>query len=274
MTIHSFFKAQKADPDWQFTPDQYFNKEFKIIDASTIELKEEIKDSIVLRQNPTEKPLLAKHVRINALEYSDLDLVVINEANSKIQQIYLYDIHVKEHANMTFHIFVKDGKLNKHIIQVFLAESSSINIIGLMSNDVGGDTEIVTKVVHQGTDSMCNQLMYGMAGQRSQTVFQSMNIMLENTNGSESNIENSNLILDKSGRCFGKPEVYIESDDITISHGTFTACLNDDIIHYLQSRGIRYKQARDMITKGFQHQVIDILPTDELRDEITQLFAQ
>jgi hypothetical protein len=29
MGIQSFLKAQKGDPDWVFTPEQYFNKEFK-----------------------------------------------------------------------------------------------------------------------------------------------------------------------------------------------------------------------------------------------------
>ena len=32
MGIQSFLKATKGDPDWAFTPEQYFDKEFKIID--------------------------------------------------------------------------------------------------------------------------------------------------------------------------------------------------------------------------------------------------
>jgi Fe-S cluster assembly scaffold protein SufB len=272
MTIHSFFKAERGDPDWQFTPEHYFNKEFKIIDASTISLQEKIKDSIVLRQNPTDKALLAKHVKINALEQSDLDLVVINEANSKIQQIYLYDIHVMPGANVNFNIFVKDGKLNKHIIQVFLEDSASINISGLMHNTVKGDTEVITKIIHQGTDSVSNQMIFGMAESYSQTVVQSMTVIQDGACGSESTIENSNLILGKSGRCFGKPEVFVASDDVRSSYGSFTDYLNEDLIHYLQCRGLNYDSARAMLIRGFQNQAFSLLPNTELHEEVVQLF--
>ncbi len=36
MGIHSFLKAEKGDPDWQFSPEDYFGKEFKIIDNEPI----------------------------------------------------------------------------------------------------------------------------------------------------------------------------------------------------------------------------------------------
>jgi len=54
MGIQSFLKAQKGDPDWTFTPEQYFDKEFKLIDANLIELRQGKSDSIVLRQAPSE----------------------------------------------------------------------------------------------------------------------------------------------------------------------------------------------------------------------------
>ena len=94
MTIHSFLKAERGDPDWQFTPDQHFGKEFKMVDASSIELKANTSDLMVLRQTPTDKKLLAKHLNIKIREEAKLDLFIINEADSKLQQIFLYDIYL------------------------------------------------------------------------------------------------------------------------------------------------------------------------------------
>ena len=78
MSIHSFLKAEKGDPDWQFSPEDYFGKEFKIIDASIVELQEDKSEHVVLRQNPTEKELLAKHLKINLQKNSILDLIILN----------------------------------------------------------------------------------------------------------------------------------------------------------------------------------------------------
>lgn len=273
MTIHSYFKAEKGDPDWQFTPEQYFDKKFKIIDANTIELTENVSDRVILRQTPSDKSLLAKHLRISVLNNSELELVVINDAAPHLQQIFLYDVHVHENANLSFNIFAKDGKLNKHIIQVFLYDGAQLAISGLMSNTVGGDTEIITKIVHQGINSQSDQLVYGMAGNSSQTVFQSMTLIAEGSNGSSANIENSNLILSDGSRCYGKPDVFVGSDGVSASYGSFSEYLTNDKLTYLQSRGISIEKAREMIINGFRDQSLDFLQSSDLLEELKQLYT-
>ena len=271
MTIHSYFKAEKGDPDWQFTPEQYFDKKFKIIDASTIELQEDIEDRIILRQTPADKSLLAKHLCISALPGSTLDLIVINDADSKLQQIFLYDIHVKENANLNLHVFVKDGKLNKHIFQIILHEGANSAVTGLMSNSVGGDTEIITKILHQGISSTSDQLVLGLADNNSQTVFQSMTLMADKCDSSRATIENSNLILSKGSRCYGKPEVYIGADSVSASYGSFTEYLDEKKLQYLRSRGLSEEKSREIIVEGFQKQVFSLMESN-LVEELKQLY--
>lgn len=273
MTIHSYFKAEKGDPDWQFTPEQYFDKKFKIIDANTIELQEAVSEKIVLRQTPSDKSLLAKHINITVLNESDLSLTVINDADAKLQQIFLYDIQVKENANIDVNMFIKDGKLNKHIIQVFLHEGATITIAGLMSNSVNGDTEIITKIVHHGENSSSNQLIFAMAsGKKSQTVFQSIALLAEGSDGSCANIENENLILSDGARCHGKPEMFVGADSVTTSYGTFSEYITPEKLQYLQSKGISEDDARDIIINGFKNQAFEIMQTSELTEELKQLF--
>jgi Fe-S cluster assembly scaffold protein SufB len=273
MAIHSFLKVEKGDPDWQFSPETYFGKEFKLIDASTVELAKQNSELMVLRQNPTENELLAKHIKIKLEQESKLDLIIINEANKKLQQIFLYDIHVEEGASINFGIFVKDGKFNKHIVQVYLEEGAEFNSYGLMMNSVGGDTEIITKVVHQHPSSTSHQLILGMADAKSQTVFQSVTALDENSHGSEAHIECANLILGEDGRCFSKPDIYSDCNDVRSSHGSMVDHLNADKIYYLQSKGLDYYQAKKTIISSFQEQTISIVPYEDIKEEIQQLFS-
>jgi Fe-S cluster assembly protein SufD len=272
MAIHSFLKAEKGDPDWQFSPEQYFGKEFKIIDASSIEIKTDVKDLMVLRQNPTDKALLAKHIKIDAQPNSYLDLIVINEADEKLQQIFLYDIHLEENSTINFGIFVKGGKFNKHIIQVFLEEGANFSAYGLLSNDVGGDTEVITKVVHQHPNTSSRQLILGRSGEVSQTVFQGMVVLDEGSDGSEASVESMNLITGPKGRCFSKPEIYANIDSVKYSIGSITENLNAEKIYYLQSRGLETKKALSTVVNSFQNQSINLVPYDDLREEISSIF--
>lgn len=272
MAIHSFLKIEKGDPDWQFTPERYFGKEFKLIDANTMEINQGQTDVMVLRQNPTEKELLAKHLKIHVKPESKLDLLVLNDSDSKLQQIFLYDIHIEEGGSLNFGIFVKGGKFNKHIVQVYLEEGGEFNAYGLMVNTTGGDTEIITKVIHQNVETISNQLILGMAGKNSQTVFQGMTVLSEGSNGSEATVEGRNLIVGEHGRCHSKPDVFVDCDEVSASYGSDTAHLDQEKLFYLQSRGLDLKQATDIAINSFQNQVINIIPYSDLKQEVIQLY--
>jgi hypothetical protein len=272
MGIHSFLKAEKGDPDWAFSPDNYFGKEFKIIDASSIEISSGVKDLMVLRQDPNDKNLLAKHIKIDSKPRSQLDLVIINDAEDKLQQVFIYDIHLHEHSIINFGIFVKGGKFNKHIIQVTLDEGSNFSAFGLMENNVGGDTEIITKIVHQTHETSSRQFILGRSGDNSQTVFQAMVVQEEGGEGSEATVESMNLVTGVKGRCFSKPEIYANCDVAKSITSASVEHLTAEKIYYLQSRGIDPKTAAKTIIKGFQNQSISLLPYDDLRNEITEIF--
>lgn len=273
MAIHSFLKAEKGDPDWQFTPEKYLGKEFKLVDANTLELTTGHTELMVLRQNPTEKNLLAKHLKINLQPEAKLDLIIINEADSKLQQIFLYDITVAEGAAINFGIFAKNGKLNKHIIQVHLEAGAEFNSYGLLVNHCGGDTEVVTKIVHQNPDTISNQYIVGMAGKDSQTVFQALTILTPESQGSEVHIEGNNLVLGENARCHTKPDIYVDCEATHSSSGFATNYLDEDKIYYLQSKGIEYKKAVTSLINSFQAQVLSIIAYDDIREEIKQIYS-
>jgi Fe-S cluster assembly scaffold protein SufB len=273
MGIHSFLKVEKGDPDWQFSPEHYFGKEFKIIDASTIEIAEGVKDLMVLRQSPTDKGMLAKHIKIQSRVGSHMDLVIINEADAKLQQIFIYDVHLCEGSTINFGIFTKGGKFNKHIIQVTLDAGAQFSTYGLMSNDCGGDTEIITKIVHQHPASISRQFILGHAGDGSQTVFQTMAVIDEEADGSETSVESINLITGIKGRCFSKPDVYMNCDTGHSTVGSVTDTINSEKLCYLQSRGLDSKQAVKTIIDSFYAQATNLLVYDDLRTEIEQIFS-
>jgi len=273
MAIHSFLKAEKGDPDWQFTPDDYLEKEFKIIDASTVELTEGKQEFVVLRQAPAEKELLAKHLKICLQNNSHLDLIILNELDPKLQQVFLYDIHLKTGSNLSLGLFVKDGKFNKHIIQVVQDEGSTLSTYGLISNSVGGDTEVISKVVQNGPDSMSNQLFLGVSGDDSQTVFQGSTLVDESAEYSQAAIENSNLIAGINGRCFSKPEVYIDSEFSVSAMGSETNTISTEKIGYLQTRGISEYDAQCIIINSFRNQVINLIQDSSVREEVKEMYV-
>ena len=273
MGIQSFLKAKKGDPDWAFTPEQYFDKEFKIIDANLIELGQEKTDNIVLRQTPNEKELLAKHLRIDVREGATLDLAIINEAADKLQQVFIYDIRVREGGAINLGLFVNGGKLNKHMIQVALDDGAKFNAYGHAINTVGGDCEIITKLEHRGMYSTSNQFFTCEAGKDSQTVYQGMVDIAKDARYAQVGVENLNLVTGSNGHCHSIPEIYNHCDTARVNSGSSTELLERERTYYLQTRGMTQAAAETLLITTHRNQVLNIIQDTELREEVSQLLV-
>ncbi|NBP58060.1 hypothetical protein EBU71_16300 [bacterium] len=268
MTINNFVKAYKGDPDWIYTPKKYIGKQFKLLDANTIELEADQKQSLVLRQTPTESALLAKHIKLHLKENSDLDLVITNESTKINQQITIYDVVVESGSCLNLGMFIKNGKLNKHILQIYLNESSELNLYGCMINNTGGDTEIITKVAQPNPNSQSNQYVLGLSGNMGQTVYQSICVLDSEAFESEAHIESENLVIDNNSSCYSKPEIISRGYDHKTSYGTNINLIDPSVIYYLETRGFDLAEARKYIIDGFYRQVLCCVTNTSIQEEI------
>jgi Fe-S cluster assembly scaffold protein SufB len=191
----------------------------------------------------------------------------------KIQQVFLYNIYLESGAALSLGIFAKNGKLNKHIVQIYLEDFTTFTGYGLISNNCQGDTEVITKVIHQGQDSKNHQLFFNMAGKNSQTVFQSINFVEQSAVNSEIGLECANLVTENSGRCHSKPENYIDADYVETIQRTTTHTIGLEKIGYLQSKGIPEKKAQEMIVNGFKKPVLSVIHQESLREEIKKMYS-
>jgi Fe-S cluster assembly scaffold protein SufB len=272
MGIQSFLQAEKGDPDWLFSPDEYFGKQFKLSEANTVELKEGKKDQVVLRHTPTEKGLVAKQLKIDLRDNSQLDLFVLNDTGAKLQQVCLYDIHLREGSTLNLGIFVKGGKFNKHIFQVELDDGANFSNFGYMNNNDSGDTEVIFKVFQKGAESLCTQLIAGEAGPNSQTVYQSMVHIDAGAEVVETGIENINIVTGPNGKCYSRPDVTSENESAKIRYGSQTAFIDESMILYLNSKGLGDTEARNLILQGFKTTVFNLIQGDDLKTEVAQMF--
>jgi Fe-S cluster assembly protein SufD len=272
MGIQSFLQAEKGDPDWMYSPDEYFGKQFKLSEANTVELKEGRKDTVVLRHNPTEKGLVAKHLKIDLRDNSQLDLVVLNDTAAKLQQVCLYDIHLREGSTLNLGLFVKGGKFNKHIFQVQIDDGANFSNFGYVSNNDSGDSELIFKVFQNGAESLCTQLIAGESGPGSQTVYQSMVNIDPGAEMAETGIENINIVTGPGGKCYSRPDVNSGNESAKIRYGSQTAYIDESMLMYLNSKGVTDDESRNLILQGFKTAVFNLIQTDSLKAEIVQMF--
>ena len=273
MAIQSFLQASRGDPDWIFTPEQYFDKKFKLLEASTLELIQGSTESIILRQSPMEKERIAKQLKIEVLENANLELTIINEADDRLQQVFIYDILVRDGGQFNLGLFVNGGMLNKHIIRVTLENYATFSTYGHISNTVGGDCEVITKILHEGSCSNSHVLYTTEAGENSQTVFQGVTHIGEHCHYSQATIEISNLVIGSNGKCHSVPEIFNHSDSTKISCGTSTDYVDHERVYYLCTRGISQAHAESLLIGTHRKRTFDVIINEEIKEEIIQLLS-
>lgn len=272
MSTQNFLKAQRGDPDWAFTPELYFEKEFRIVNATELEITPWQTESVILRQNPSEKTLLAKRIDLEVRENAVLDLTILNEAADKLQQVLIYDIIIRDGGQLNLGLFIKGGTLNKHIINVNMENYSTFNAFGHVANHVGGDSELITRVAHQGACSNSHQFFTCESGDDSQTVFHGVTQIPDICQFTEASIEICNLVSGVNGRCHSVPDIYNHADSSKINCGTSTDFMDPERIYYLQTRGMSKAKAESILINSHRKKTFDLAATEDIRQEIYQLY--
>jgi Fe-S cluster assembly protein SufD len=272
MAIESFLKVDKADPDWVYSPSHYHGKQFKMIDANCLQIKEGTDDVMVLRLSPTENDMLCKHLQVVGKEASKLDLYIICDGTENTQQVFLYNVLAEPNSILNIGIFVKDGKLNKHIFECEIWDNSEINIYGLCENDMAGSSEIIAKVYHAGPSATSQQWVNCSSSNKGRTVFQGFVKIDKDMDDSMTRVSNSSIMKDVTGQAFSIPQLMIDCGNVEASHSCNVGQFDSEYLWYLQSRGMTADEAKQLLHTVHQDRIINLIPHADIQDEIKDFY--
>ena len=81
------------------------------------------------------------------------------------------------------------------------------------------------------------------------------------------------ILLSENAEFNAKPELEIYADDVKCSHGSASGNLNQDSIFYLMSRGLDYKQSKELLINGFLLEVVEKITDSEVKNLIKNLIG-
>jgi Fe-S cluster assembly protein SufD len=85
-------------------------------------------------------------------------------------------------------------------------------------------------------------------------------VVVKDAQKSAAKYTNKNLLLSPLAEAITSPELEIYADDVQCSHGATIGQISEEMLWYLQSRGIARDIARSMLIEAFTKDVLDKLP--------------
>lgn len=212
-------------------------------------------------------------MELSLKENSNLEIILsvtsledINIANS----IYA---KVLKDANLKIHTISMGGELSRSRMDIdLLGDGSGFYLDGVYFGEDAQIHDSRVFVNHLGKNTNSNMITKGVLGDRSSSIFTGTIHIAEGAVKTESHQENRNILLSEDATAQSVPNLEILCDDVICSHGSSVGPIEEEIYHYVMSRGISKIDADKMLIKGFFNQIINDSSWNIIHDNVADLI--
>ena len=188
---------------------------------------------------------------------------------------YSYNNIEQERNSMSETFILSSGSdFNKNEINCNLnGKYSSAFVNGIFSLNRQKHHEIRTSINHLTEQTKSYQLIKSVLENEARAVYQGkiyVNSEAQKTDGYQLS---KAILLDEATEFNAKPELEIYADDVKCSHGSASGSLNDNSIFYLMSRGLNYKEAKELLINGFLLDVIEKITDSEIKNLVKNMVG-
>jgi len=150
---------------------------------------------------------------------------------------------------------------------------SSAFINGIINLKDDQHHEIKTNINHLAENTKSYQLVKSVLNDNSKGVYQGkifVSLKGQKTDGYQLS---KALLLNENTEFDAKPELEIYADDVKCSHGSTSGNLDEELIFYLRSRGLNYKQSKELLINGFLLDVVEKITDLEVKNLIKNIMG-
>ena len=280
----------------------FVDKSFKIVIKENYSFKKPL-----VIYHYTNKKVKSKNInlRLNFIleKNSSLKLIdVLNDASEKnfINTFYNfkmnqdailknYKIDIKNNSNIKY-IFTNIEQEKNSLSETFIASSgsdfikneincnlngehSSAFVNGIFSLNKQKHHEIRTSINHLTEHTKSSQLIKSVLENDAKAVYQGKIYVSSKAQKTDGYQLSKAILLDETTEFNAKPELEIYADDVKCSHGSASGSLNENSIFYLMSRGLNYKEAKELLISGFLLDVIEKITDSEIKSLIKKMIG-
>ncbi len=177
--------------------------------------------------------------------------------------------HLQRDASMNGYTITNGGAITRNEISVVLdGEGANVDLRGLYMT---ADGELVDNPLHiDHAKANCNSWIgyKGILDGKSQAVYTGKIDVRRDSQKTDSNQLNQNLLLSDKATIDTKPQLEIYADDVKCTHGATIGQHPEKVVYYFRTRGIDEAMARAMLTYGFADEVVQELDVDAFRERM------
>ncbi|MGE5610940.1 MAG: Fe-S cluster assembly protein SufD, partial [Bacillota bacterium] len=193
-----------------------------------------------------------------------------------LEAYHIAAMHVELGRSSTFvsHAASIGGKLVRNDLSVTLnGEGAEATINGLVV--IGGDQHVDnhTLLRHEKPNCPSHELYKHVLDGRATGVFKGKIYVQKDAQKTDAKQTNKTLLLSDDATMNAMPALEIYADDVKCTHGSTTGPVDEEMVFYLQSRGMSYEAARHLLTYAFAADITRRIKVEPVRRRIEDFMA-
>jgi len=215
-------------------------------------------------------------IEINLEANSNLEMIIQVTSNHEINLINSIYAKLEKDAGLSIHMVSTGGAFSRSRIDVdLIGNGSNFNIDGVYFGENKQTHDNRVFVNHLGQNTTSNMQTKGVLGDESTSIFTGTIHIAEGATKTESHQENRNILLSEKASAQSVPNMEILCDDVICGHGSSVGPIDENLYHYVMSRGVNKEKAEKLLIKGFFNEVINKDSWDIINKEISsELIAK
>ena len=246
--------------------------------SHTLIIAEEGSQVVVLEENASTTPeasgLHNGAVEIFAGQNANVTYVQVQRWNRHVWNFASHRAMVARDAHLCWVSATFGGRLNK-LNQAAVLEGAgcTAQMLGLAFTDARQHLDVSTAQEHVSPHTSSDLLYRTVLKDRAQTAWGGNIYVYPEANYTDAYQKNDNLLLSERAHADTLPGLEIQAHEVRCTHGATAGKIDADQVFYLMSRGVSYAQAEKLIVDGFFEPVMERIPLESVREELSTSIA-
>ena len=200
------------------------------------------------------------------------EFIRLNASGDRMQTVTTIPVSLESGADFNLLNMTTGAELSRSEVRLTLrGEHAKLNLSGvsLLKGNQHNDNTLV--VDHVAPNCESRELFRSVVDDEATGVFQGKIIVRQAAQKTDGRMASNAVLLSDNATMNNKPELEIFADDVQCAHGATCGALDEDLLFYLQARGLPKKEAEALMLQAFVGEVLDNVSNDAVRGRLNEI---
>ncbi|HEX2973160.1 MAG TPA: Fe-S cluster assembly protein SufD, partial [Tepidisphaeraceae bacterium] len=207
-------------------------------------------------------------------ENSFIDHCKLEQETLEAYHIAAMHVELGRASSFVSHAASIGGKLVRNDLSVALnGEGAEATLNGLVVIDGDQHVDNHTLLRHEKPNCPSHELYKNVLGGRASGVFKGKIYVQKDAQKTDAKQTNKTLLLSDDATMNAMPALEIYADDVKCTHGSTTGPVDEEMVFYLETRGVSHEAARHLLTYAFAADITRRIKVEAVRRRIEDFMA-